>query len=133
MVGYSEGYGGFRWTEATGFDSLDYTFSIAMAVSGDGSVVVGFANEAMIWDAVHGPRPLADALAGLGIDTAGLTLTSANDVSDDGRVIVGEGLDENGGPEGWAVVLAVPEPGVGPMAWASLLAVARLRRARRRG
>ena len=88
-------------------------------VSADGSIVVGMATEApsseggrgsepFIWDADHGMRNLTDVLRdeyGLGESLAGWNLGEAEDISDDGRTIVGLG---NQGP--WIAYLGTPVP-----------------------
>lgn len=116
----------FRW-EDTGTCTLDNTGldpcmvalgdlpggpfrSVATAASADGSVVVGFSNsgsgiEAFIWDSVNGMQKLSSALAIADVDPGDWTLTKANDVSDNGTVIVGEGMNPDGDPEAWMVVL----------------------------
>jgi uncharacterized membrane protein len=71
----------------------------ALAVSGDGSVVVGIAEQtsypftdfATVWDRANGMRAVADVLTAAGVDISGWLLTSAVAVSDDGKVIVGNG------------------------------------------
>jgi len=114
----------YRWTNTGGFESLG-TFlgenmSLARGVSGDGSVVVGYGwgassgMEAFIWDATNGMRELDVVLTnlGLGPDLAGWILRSAEDISNDGRVIVGGGLNPNGDREAWIAVLDEPVPSV---------------------
>jgi uncharacterized membrane protein len=133
---------GFRWTEETGMtpipalNSLQST--ILNAANFDGSILVGssayqivplvyleidgipqfFTNSAVIWDAAHGMRELKAVLAAdYGIDLPGWKLTEATDISDDGRTIIGNGINPLGQEEGWVVHLnpvAVPEPA----AWA---------------
>lgn len=70
-------------------------------VSADGSVVVGVAEEAFVWDAVHGLRNLRDVLESTGIDLSGWTLLNATAVSDDGKKVCGYGLDPDGNLEGF--------------------------------
>lgn len=74
--------------------------ALVMSTSGDGAVVVGYGeglttldlDRAQIWTPAAGLRPLQDAIAGdFGTDTTAWTLRRANDVSPDGRVIVGLG------------------------------------------
>ena len=84
--------------------------SRATATSADGSVIVGYGTsssgfEAFVWDTANGMRRLADALEDQGFDTGDWKLSKAHDVSDDGTVIVGEGLNPEGEPEGWVVEL----------------------------
>jgi hypothetical protein len=67
---------------------------------------------AFIWDAQHGMRNLQSVLeADYGMDLTGWQLTSAVDISDDGLVIAGNGINPLGQSEGWVVRLeAIPEP-----------------------
>jgi uncharacterized membrane protein len=129
---------GYRWTEATGMTAIaplrDRQSAIMNAANFDGSVLVGTSayqiarvslldnfddlnfpiNDAVIWDAVHGLRELKAVLeSDYGIDVGDFLLTSATDISDDGRTIIGNGINPQGQAEGWIVHLdpvAVPEP-----------------------
>ena len=75
----------FRWTQTTGMVNLGTlpgaTFSIADAVSADGSVIVGTSTStAFIWDTTHGMQNLkTDLIAnyGLGSELQGWQLTEA--------------------------------------------------------
>jgi probable HAF family extracellular repeat protein len=114
----------FRWTAATGMVGLgglpnEPVFSVARSVSGDGEIVIGmaastsspFVYEPYLWTADQGMRRLQQVLIddyGLGSQLAGWTLYSADDISADGRVIVGAGRNPQGGFESWRAV--VPEP-----------------------
>jgi probable HAF family extracellular repeat protein len=78
--------------------------SEALATSADGAVVVGTSEgaagpEAFVWTAANGLRTLQAVLeADLGLDLSGWErLVAAEDVSDDGRTLVGHGL--RGGEE----------------------------------
>lgn len=82
------------------------------AVSADGSVAVGA--PAILWDAEHGIRRLADMLTDAGIDISGWLLQAATDVSADGRTIVGYGVNPEGNIEAWLVRLPDPTVGVSP-------------------
>jgi probable HAF family extracellular repeat protein len=106
----------FRWTQATGMVALAATAgnlltSFATGVSGDGATVVGWATNAagetaVVWDAAHGLRPLAFALAtDYQTDIAGWSLTRATAVSDDGHTIAGYGVNPQGQTEAWIVRL----------------------------
>ncbi len=124
----------FRWTAAAG-GLADLGFlpgfnsgSSSLAVSGDGSIVVGYCvsqsahQEAFIWDAAHGMRSLQSvAQADYGLNLTGWTLSAADAISSAGQTIVGYGTDPNGRTEAW--LLQVPEPGtcvlwvVGVLSW----------------
>ena len=132
VVGMSWG-SAFRWTADAGTTRLgwlgpypDYFGggSVAAAVSADGSVVVGrdqaWAHyppgpidtmspvRAWIWDETNGMRGIEDLLTDdYGLDLTGWELTSATDISADGRAIIGYGRLE-GVPQGWIAV--IPEP-----------------------
>jgi len=135
MSSIERGNEAFRWTEATGMIGLgylfdDFKFSHATGVSADGSRIVGstvvnavlqpgdpnYADEveyaAFIWDFEHGMRDLKSVLESEhGLDLTGWQLTSAVDISDDGLVIAGNGINPLGQSEGWVVRLeAIPEP-----------------------
>ncbi len=71
-------------------DPLDgETDSFPRAVSADGSVIVGHSgNHAFIWQASTG-------IVAMDASTSGLSPVDANDVSDDGLVVVGEALSGN--------------------------------------
>ena len=108
---------GFIWTESGGLQDLGFlaggNTSLASSVSGDGSLVVGSSNssegfKAFIWDAENGMQDLNIYLAGKGIDLAGWTLRSAEDISLDGITVVGYGT-LNGETRAFAVS-GVPEP-----------------------
>jgi hypothetical protein len=117
--------------------------SDAMAVSADGSIVLGQSRalptesigysgvgdyKAFVWDPAHGMRDLQDVLIneyGLGNALAGWQLIRATDISNDGLSIVGSGFNPAGDIEAWLVrldrPLNVPEPAglilLVPMAW----------------
>ncbi len=116
IIGQSESASGpeaFRWTHACGMEGLGDlpggTFDgRALGASENGQVVVGYSEsssgqEAMIWDATNGMRSLAAVLASKGVDLTGWTLFRADGVSDDGRVIVGTGLNPSGNNEAFRV------------------------------
>jgi uncharacterized membrane protein len=92
----------FVWTQTSGMTGLgglpSQAGSAALAVSGDGSVIVGETgsaggnNAAFIWDAQHGMRDLRHVLINeYGLDLDGWVLLRAADISADGRTIVGSG------------------------------------------
>ena len=119
IVGLStsgSGTQGFRWTEEDGMSPLGPYLGLftALAVSDDSSIIVGtvFADSiffASIWDEVNGLRNLQDVLGlDFGLDLAGWTLEKASDISADGSVIVGTGINPFGQTEAWIAV--IPEP-----------------------
>jgi probable HAF family extracellular repeat protein len=119
----------FRWTEGSGMVGLGDLpggnfNSEALATSADGSVVgvsrPGGSDLAFIWDHQNGIRNLQEVLIndfGLGDSLQDWRLLVARDISDDGRTIVGSGINPSGSVEAWRVtdfrnssVPAVPEP-----------------------
>lgn len=103
----------------------------AAGISADGSTVVGHSgsNVAYIWDAAHGTRNLATVLTqDYGIDLGGFILGAALDISEDGRTIVGYGINPGSGIE-QAWVATIPAPATGaPLALGALAAARRRRR-----
>ena len=112
IVGIS-GTDAFRWTAAEGLQSIG-SF-LPLAVSADGSVVVGRADlesgpTAYLWTPESGPLALQTFLEQKGIPTAGLTLMEAVGVSDDGLTVAGTALNSAGANEAFLVVLDPPAP-----------------------
>lgn len=123
IVGWSEAAAGelaFRWTDpatgGTGMQSLGDLpgggqFSHAYSISGDGGTIVGTSTsatvvEAFIWTEAQGMRSLKGVLESeFGLDVTGWTLLKAMAVSDDGRTIVGMGIDPQGNNQGWVAYL----------------------------
>jgi uncharacterized membrane protein len=118
----ANGYEGFRWTEAGGMEPLGdlpggMFVSTPLDVTDDGSTVVGYSHtgiasgvgeEAFIWDPIHGMRNLKQVLqTDYGLDLTAWTLSRANAISADGRVIIGAGII-GGRRRGWVAV--IPEP-----------------------
>jgi hypothetical protein len=117
-------FAAFIWSEDTGSihlgspepEALSYISVDALSVSGDGSIVVGTASrtgntgadKAIIWSEDEGIRYLQDVLVDLGLDLSGWTLTHAHDISADGTVIVGQGINPLGVQEAW--IVTIPEP-----------------------
>jgi len=94
----------FRWTSQTGMQDLGTLggrWSEAKAVSADGSVVVGWSEDAngnqhaFRWTPQSGMQDLNEAFAELLTD--GSVLYEANDVTPDGRYIVGYGYNATTG------------------------------------
>jgi hypothetical protein len=104
------------WTPHAGEQRIGYRFD-ASAITPDGSLVVGsdridWKDVAMIWSTEHGLRRLDHWLINqfeLGDELAGWRLLSADDISADGKTIVGNGINPMGEKQGWRVT--VPEPG----------------------
>ncbi|HSJ97463.1 MAG TPA: PEP-CTERM sorting domain-containing protein, partial [Myxococcota bacterium] len=83
--------------------------SSALGVSDEG-LVVGWSGRAFLWDELNGMRALQDVLEEEhGLDLTGWRLSSASDITPDGRTIVGDGLNPDGKREAW--IAFVPEPG----------------------
>jgi probable HAF family extracellular repeat protein len=107
----------FRWTEEEGVLPLglmpgDTGYSKAMAVSADGSIIVGTGLEelgkpkAFIWDAINGMRELKQVLMSeYNVDLSAWTLESATDISANGKIIAGNGFNPDGYRQGWLVNL----------------------------
>lgn len=109
VVGLSTGLTGFRWTTKNGMASLGDFQPTAM--SDDSSIIVGGTADAraVIWTAATGPLVLQNVLeTEYGLDLTGWTLEKAWDISGDGTVIVGHGVNPLGRPEGWITV--IPDP-----------------------
>ncbi len=121
IVGY-EGYShydeAFFWMDGEmiglgRLDPKDSNRSHAFAVSNNG-IVVGMAeidghDNAFIWDDLLGMRELKQVLTDdYDLDLTGWQLTEAYDISADGSVIVGGGLNPDGHSEAW--VATIPEP-----------------------
>ena len=110
----------FIWTESGGMQDLgelpncENCESEAWSVSGDGTVVVGDANNerlAFIWDANHGMQNLKDVLENAyGLNLGEWKLFCASDISADGRIIVGWGKDPNGFTQAWMADLGIQQP-----------------------
>lgn len=109
----------FRWTEGAGMIGLGYLdgsleMSTPLSVSGDGSIVVGYAvmpdgpdrEKAFIWTEADGMRSLEAVLQeNYGLDLNGWHLSRATGISADGTVIVGSGRNPEGKKEAWRAVL----------------------------
>jgi probable HAF family extracellular repeat protein len=122
IVGYgsppSNVHEAFRRTTATGMVGLGFlpcdTWTIARAVSGDGSAIVGDPQAStcrcvFIWDAQHGLRELLNVLTNnYGLNLAGWQLCRATALSYDGNVIVGYGVNPSGQTEAWIANIAPP-------------------------
>lgn len=103
-----------RWTASTGWvripEPAGYTGMLPGAVSADGNIVFGTAlggagPAPAIWTNAGGTRLLADILAEAGTDLAGWDLSSAIDMSSDGKTLLGSGWVPGVGNTGWLVTL----------------------------
>ena len=123
VVGQSGIFGGtvaYKWTSGGGMVALGDLpggglRSSALGASADGGVIVGVASTlfeaetAAIWTTDGGPTELKVLLeTDYDLDLDGWTLTRASGVSNDGQVIVGEGINPDGNREAWIATL--PEP-----------------------
>ncbi|MGE3180189.1 MAG: hypothetical protein AB7N71_01045 [Phycisphaerae bacterium] len=111
-----------RWTEATGWLGIPPAIPGSLfgrnmrAASGNGAIIVGsdaeFLNgppSAAIWDSTNGSRLLQSVLENeFGLDLSGWHLQIAMDISADGRVVVGNGIDPEGVQRGWRALLGTP-------------------------
>jgi probable HAF family extracellular repeat protein len=136
----ASGFEAFRWTSGGGMAGLGDLpggsfVSVAWDTSADGSVVVGWSEssagaEAFFWSALVGMQSLREMLvAGGATGLTGWTLIEALAVSDDGRTILGHGINPLGQTEAW--IATVPEPStlvLGTVGVALLAAVASQRR-----
>jgi probable HAF family extracellular repeat protein len=116
----------FLWSESTGMIGIGSpspaeTTPFAVTNSGRSVVgrsdVAGVSTEAFVWTDDRGIEELQGVLSSrfdLGELLTGWTLTSANDISPDGRFIVGSGINPDGNTEAWLVRLDqpifIPEP-----------------------
>jgi probable HAF family extracellular repeat protein len=112
----SSGYPAFRWTKSTGMIDIGHLpgkkTTHPGGLSSNGSIIVGASysdpthSDAFIWDADHGMRVLQTVLqSDYGLDLTGWTLQNAADISPDGKVIVGWGINPSGHQEAFRVVL----------------------------
>lgn len=139
LAGEGRPFHAFRWTLADGTADLHRAGwggeSIALAISGDGGVVVGTSTRrgrvgAFIWDEDRGMRALEQYLASFGLTTDGWALASAMDVSADGRTFIGSAYNLSTGEEA-SFIASVPAPGaLGPLGALAFLAPRRRSRVR---
>ncbi|MGB1129751.1 MAG: hypothetical protein ACPG4K_06860 [Haloferula sp.] len=83
---------------------LDINSSGSIAV-GQGTTASGAV--AMVWNDALGLGNLKSLLVGQGVDMSGWTLTEATGISEDGQVIVGNGINPDGNPEAWRITDAL--------------------------
>ncbi|MFN0132557.1 MAG: hypothetical protein ACKVW3_08525 [Phycisphaerales bacterium] len=107
VVGYSpqNSRRPFIWTQASGIRDLSTSIlgsAEASGISADGSIVVGGSSNntmgAFVWDQSHGPRSLKAVLLEQGVrgELISWNLTYARGTSEDGRAVVGVGIDGQG-------------------------------------
>jgi probable HAF family extracellular repeat protein len=136
IVGYDAGtsptFEAFRWTQTGGMVGLGQVpggaYSLALAVSGDGAVIVGDTDLGpFIWDSIHGMRLLQNVLQqDYGLNLNGFTLRQPDAISANGHTIIGTGIDSAGHSEAW--IAQLPEPQSGLLALLAVaIVVARLR------
>jgi uncharacterized membrane protein len=117
VIGYAQyAEGGVQaayWTAATGMqpmgDRPGQRSTHPTAISGDGRTVVGYdITAAVIWTVADGWRELRQLLVEAGLDLTGRALLTAQDISPDGRHIVGTGTGPTGELEMWVARLPGP-------------------------
>jgi probable HAF family extracellular repeat protein len=108
----------FRWLEGASDGVIDNVemkdigdlggqTSVATAVTRDGTWVIGQSETeegidlGFRWSEATGMESIADWLARQGVDTEGFVLEIANGISDDGNVVVGRMVAEEGGAYGY--------------------------------
>ncbi|MBN1910628.1 MAG: PEP-CTERM sorting domain-containing protein [Pirellulales bacterium] len=136
----SYGSDAFAWSLDSGRIDLgsmpDVIYADARDVSADGSVIVGMAetpdrHEPFLWNAEDGMRFLSDILTDdYGVDLTGWELQYVHGLSDDGKIIVGTGLNPAGHIASWIAI--VPEPGTTSLLMGALAGLVFLRRRRTR-
>jgi uncharacterized membrane protein len=111
---------GHIWTAQSGWERIvpgDFS-SPALAISADGRTVVGWyagsrteTGRAYIWTRDDGFNDLQTVLEAQGaVLPPGFTISEARGLSDDGRTIVGVGVDVEGRTVGWVATYS-PQPG----------------------
>lgn len=139
--GDQSGWQAWRWTAETGIQGLGNldggrNRSYALGVNGDGSVIVGDAENAngdtvaTLWAGDKGIQVLSDVLTEKGVDlSAWLNLESAVAVSTDGRYILGYGDDLAGNRQAFYVDMApVPVPAAAWLFGSALVTLVSLRK-----
>ena len=109
---------GFRWTAAGGMELVGPSNSDCRACNADGTIVGGLrfnpgAGDLIAWIRI-GDAPWTDlqdylvAEQGLGAELEGWQLESVQDISADGRTIVGSGINPEGCEQGFLVRIDLP-------------------------
>lgn len=93
----------FRWTSGTGMVDMGTlggtsSHSVANDISGDGSIIIGSVENttssgdvAFYWTQADGMRDFNEMLTDAGVSLTGITLQSANAISENGEYIAGTG------------------------------------------
>lgn len=131
----------FRWTADTGMQALGFalngtpTLSVPFAVSGNGNVLGGVASGvdgAFVWSESIGMLGLKELLELQGHDVSGWdTLSLVTEISFDGSVIVGNGINSKGEREGFVARInpaSIPEPGSAALLLVAITAFLLVRR-----
>ncbi|SIN96720.1 autotransporter domain-containing protein [Halodesulfovibrio marinisediminis] len=105
-----DGNQAFRWTQSEGMVGLGTLAggktSGASAISGNGAIIVGVSEvasgtEVFRWSVSRGMESLNSLLKKEGVQLDGFNLYQVSDISEDGTVIVGLGLDPDGKVISW--------------------------------
>jgi uncharacterized membrane protein len=96
---------GFRWTQASGLVSLGAGY-VPHAVTDAGMIVGEWNGEPYVFGSSLGEGSLVALLQACGVDLTGWALVEANDVTPDGKTIVGTAYTPSGGYE--AVLIRLP-------------------------
>ena len=114
----------FRWVEDEQMHDLGvlegHRDSSAIAVSGDGNVVVGASHDvdgrawAFRWDEAGGMVSVEDWLADNGVTVGGMRLARAQAVNGNGFVVAGAMEDEDGNERAYIARVTPPDPGPHP-------------------
>ncbi len=115
---FANNFQAYRWSEATGVETLGSPLQPGWrggttALSGDGSIVIGFYRpqgpalfgSGFIWTEALGVTDLNSYAESLGIDTQGIIMSLPLDISADGSTIVGAGRDSNNQRVGFVLKL----------------------------
>ena len=105
----------YRWTEETGMVKIDHLpgreVTHPTGVTSFGKIIVGgsfkdMIGAAFIWDAAQGTRNLQSVLqSDYNLNIEGWALRLAYEISHDGNVIVGSGINSSGNEEAFRIVL----------------------------
>jgi probable HAF family extracellular repeat protein len=117
----------FLWHAPDGMNGLGFLpgadltpWSEALDVSAVGYRVAGFSGTAItgsvatVWDPANGMRRVDEILAAEGVGISGWRLVEATGISDNGRIVVGRGVNPQGKQEAWLALLpgSSPDPSI---------------------